>query len=220
MKLIKLASAVLNQTPLDWEGNKARITAAIEAGKAEKASILCLPELCITGYGCEDAFHSPALQQTAIDVLHEILPATQGIIVSLGLPLLYHQGLFNTACLACDGSAILLTQPDSDEVAIASQCGAFGGLAVGDPAILRRLPVRTEPSESEPCVLGRETIQILGQSREAMIVQLDVPDSRQRSGRNVLRFYVSDDPERLVLRIDSSMPVAGALTLTLTEVRQ
>jgi NAD+ synthase (glutamine-hydrolysing) len=106
MKLIKLASAVLNQTPLDWDGNKARIISAIEAAKADKASILCLPELCITGYGCEDAFHSPALQQTAIDVLHEILPSTQGIIVSLGLPLLYHQGLFNTACLACDGKIL------------------------------------------------------------------------------------------------------------------
>jgi NAD+ synthase (glutamine-hydrolysing) len=106
MKLIKLASAVLNQTPLDWEGNKARIIAAIEAAKAEQASILCLPELCISGYGCEDAFHSPGLQQTAIDVLHEILPSTKGIIVSLGMPLLYHQGLFNTACLVCDGKIL------------------------------------------------------------------------------------------------------------------
>ena len=109
MKLIKLASAVLNQTPLDWEGNKTRILSAVAAARQARASILCLPELCITGYGCEDAFHSPALQQTAIDVLHEILPATQGLIVSLGLPLLYHQGLFNTACLACDGKILGFT---------------------------------------------------------------------------------------------------------------
>ena len=26
---------------------------------------MCLPELCVTGYGCEDAFHSPGLQRTA-----------------------------------------------------------------------------------------------------------------------------------------------------------
>lgn len=109
MKLIRVASAVLNQTPLDWEGNKTRILAAIEAARAEKASILCLPELCITGYGCEDAFHSPALQDTAIEVLQEILPATKGMVVSLGLPVLYHQGLFNTACLACDGKIIGFT---------------------------------------------------------------------------------------------------------------
>ncbi|MGC3968778.1 MAG: nitrilase-related carbon-nitrogen hydrolase [Pirellulales bacterium] len=109
MKLIRVASAVLNQTPLDWEGNKARILAAIEAARADKASILCLPELCITGYGCEDAFHSPALQDTALEVLHEILPATKGMIVSLGLPVLYNQGLFNTACLACDGKILGFT---------------------------------------------------------------------------------------------------------------
>ena len=109
MKLIRVASAVLNQTPFDWEGNKSRILAAIAAAKAEQASILCLPELCITGYNCEDAFHSPALQDTALAVLHEILPATKGIVVSLGLPLLYRQGLFNTACLVCDGKIIGFT---------------------------------------------------------------------------------------------------------------
>ena len=103
MKLIKVSAAVLNQTPLDWEGNKARITAAIEAARRDGVSLLCLPELCITGYGCEDAFLSPGLQATARQVLAEILPATRGLIVSLGLPLLYHHGLFNAACLAVDG---------------------------------------------------------------------------------------------------------------------
>jgi hypothetical protein len=45
-----------------------------------------------------------------------------------------------------------------------------------------------------------------------------VPDARQGDGRSRLRFYISDDAERLVLRIDSSMPVGGALTLTLVAV--
>ncbi|HEV7222217.1 MAG TPA: nitrilase-related carbon-nitrogen hydrolase, partial [Pirellulales bacterium] len=103
MKLIKVSAAVLNQTPLDWNGNKARILAAIEAGRREAVSLLCLPELCITGYGCEDAFLSPGLQRMARQVLAEIVPATEGLIVSLGLPLAYHHGLFNTACLAVDG---------------------------------------------------------------------------------------------------------------------
>ena len=66
MKLIKVAAAVLNQTPLDWDGNRANIVAAIEAARRQGVSILCLPELCITGYGCEDAFHSPGVQQTAL----------------------------------------------------------------------------------------------------------------------------------------------------------
>ncbi|MCE9526080.1 MAG: NAD(+) synthase, partial [Planctomycetales bacterium] len=74
--------------------------------RAAGASILCLPELCITGYGCEDAFHAPGLQQTALEVLHELLPETMGMIVSFGLPVLYSGGLFNTACLAADGKIL------------------------------------------------------------------------------------------------------------------
>jgi NAD+ synthase (glutamine-hydrolysing) len=109
MKLIKVAAAVINQTPLDWLGNKARILAVIEAARAEGVSLLCLPELCITGYGCEDAFHSPGLQATALAVLAEILPETRGLVVSLGLPLLYHHGLFDTACLAVDGQLLGFT---------------------------------------------------------------------------------------------------------------
>ena len=109
MKLIRVAAAILNQTPLDWEGNKARIGAAIDDARRQGASILCLPEMCITGYGCEDAFLSPGLQATAVAVLHELLPRTRGMIVSFGLPLGYLNGLFNAACLACDGRIIGFT---------------------------------------------------------------------------------------------------------------
>lgn len=106
MKLIKLAAAVLNQTPLDWAGNKANILAAIDAARAQKVKILCLPEMCICGYGCEDAFHSPGLHRTAWQMLQEILPETQGMIVSLGLPLMFRNGIFNCACLVADGKIL------------------------------------------------------------------------------------------------------------------
>src|SRR6478672_6669544 len=99
MKLIRVGAAVLNQTPLDWDGNAARIHEAIAAARQAGVSILCLPELCITGYGCEDAFHAPGTQQMALDVLAELLTETRGMIVSLGLPLLFHGALYNTACL-------------------------------------------------------------------------------------------------------------------------
>jgi NAD+ synthase (glutamine-hydrolysing) len=103
MKLVKISAAVLNQTPLDWNGNRARIRAAIAAAQAEQVSILCLPELCISGYGCEDAFQSPAVQRMAAEVLAEIVPHTKGITVSLGLPIPYQHALFNAACLVADG---------------------------------------------------------------------------------------------------------------------
>ncbi len=103
MPHIRVAAAVLNQTPLDWSGNQARIVEAIERARAAGAQVLCLPELCLTGYGCEDAFHGPGLQATAREVLAEVVPLTGGMIVSLGLPLLHRNGVFNCACLAADG---------------------------------------------------------------------------------------------------------------------
>lgn len=106
MKLIKVAAAVLNQTPLDWDGNRRNILAAIGEARARGVSVLCLPELCITGYGCEDAFHSAATHRMAWEVLREILPATHGMIVSLGLPVFHRNALFNTACLVVDGRIV------------------------------------------------------------------------------------------------------------------
>ncbi len=106
MRLVKVAAAVLNQTPLAWDANCANIVAAIRAGREQGASIICLPELCITGYGCEDAFHSPGVTRTAEQVLAEILPETQGVIVSLGLPVMHQGGLFNTACLVANRAVI------------------------------------------------------------------------------------------------------------------
>ena len=103
MSRIRVAAAVLNQTPLDWPGNQTNILAAIAAARDEGVQLLCLPELCITGYGCEDAFHGPGVHAMALQVLAEIVPATQGMVVSLGLPLFHRNALFNCACLAVDG---------------------------------------------------------------------------------------------------------------------
>jgi NAD+ synthase (glutamine-hydrolysing) len=103
MKLVKVAASALNQTPFDWRHNKENILAAIERARAAGAAVLCLPEMCITGYGCEDMFHSPNLQRHALAALEEIAAATAGMVVSVGLPLLYHNGLFNAAAMLVDG---------------------------------------------------------------------------------------------------------------------
>jgi NAD+ synthase (glutamine-hydrolysing) len=103
MKLIKLAAAALNQTPLDWPGNEARIAQAIHDARALGASVLCLPELCITGYGCEDAFHAPGVARRAWEILSALVPLTTGMVVSFGLPVFLRKGIYNCACLAVDG---------------------------------------------------------------------------------------------------------------------
>ncbi|KHD09886.1 NAD+ synthetase [Candidatus Thiomargarita nelsonii] len=104
MKYINVGSASLNQTPLDWENNQKNIIAAIKTARANKVSILCLPELCISGYGCEDAFLAPGTLAQSQRVLHEIAPQTKNIIVAVGLPLLYQNRIYNTVCLLVDGA--------------------------------------------------------------------------------------------------------------------
>ncbi|HEV8547495.1 MAG TPA: nitrilase-related carbon-nitrogen hydrolase, partial [Polyangiaceae bacterium] len=106
MRLLKVAAAALNQTPLAWASNRQNIVEAVRAARAEGVGILCLPELCISGYGCEDAFLAPFVRETALAVLGEILPETRGIVVSLGLPLQHAKAVFNTSCLVADGELL------------------------------------------------------------------------------------------------------------------
>lgn len=109
MRTIHVAAGVLNQTPLDWEGNRERILLAIEAAREREAGILALPELCITGYGCEDAFFSSGLMDTAWEVLESLLPETRGMVVALGLPVRMRNALYNAAALCADGRLLGLT---------------------------------------------------------------------------------------------------------------
>ncbi len=50
MKLIQVGAAVLNQTPLDWNGNQRRIVEVLKAAREQGVSILCLPRTSFTLY--------------------------------------------------------------------------------------------------------------------------------------------------------------------------
>ncbi|MEM8944232.1 MAG: NAD(+) synthase [Planctomycetota bacterium] len=103
MTKLRLAAAGINTTPLAWHANQLNLRRAIQAARDAKASVLCLPELCISGYGCEDAFFAKGVQQTALDVLAELLPHTGGLITTFGLPLAVDGTLYNAMAMCCDG---------------------------------------------------------------------------------------------------------------------
>ena len=105
-KLPKLGGASLNQTPLDWVGNIRRITQAITEARRQGIAILCLPELCLPGYGCEDAFLSHWLYPKCEEALLEIIPLTAGITVTIGLPVLVEGRRFNGQALVSDGKLV------------------------------------------------------------------------------------------------------------------
>ncbi len=106
MNRLTLAAAVLNQTPLDWDGNQERIVAALRSAREQGVGLLCLPELCITGYGCEDAFHGTDVVVQAERVLLELLPETRGLVACIGLPRLHHRALFNCVAVVADGRVL------------------------------------------------------------------------------------------------------------------
>ena len=106
MRLIRVGAANVNQTPLDWAGNLGRILRAIEMARINKVSILCLPELCVTGYGCEDAFFSTDVTRRAIESLRKIAAATEGMIVSVGLPLRFRNSLLNGTAMLANGKIL------------------------------------------------------------------------------------------------------------------
>ena len=104
MSRIKTAVVALNQTPLDWRGNATHIRAALNDAREQGAELVCLPELCLTGYGCEDAFFSPDTCARAWESLLEMLPETRGMVVAFGLPVFHQHSLYNVAALAVDGT--------------------------------------------------------------------------------------------------------------------
>ncbi|MGI9242695.1 MAG: nitrilase-related carbon-nitrogen hydrolase, partial [Verrucomicrobiales bacterium] len=106
MKLVRVASGMVNQTPMDWEGNRLNLISAIAEARAAGASVLCLPELAVTGYGCEDAFLSPGVGERAMEELQNLLPETEGMIVAVGLPVWHRSKVYDCAAVLADGQLV------------------------------------------------------------------------------------------------------------------
>ena len=104
MKTIVLAAAALNTTPKDWAGNRDKILAVLAEAKRRRVHFVCLPELAITGYGCEDEFHAPYVAELALAILErDIVPAVAGLGAAVGLPLGFGGSTYNVIAMIHDG---------------------------------------------------------------------------------------------------------------------
>src|SRR5688572_27659548 len=108
MKL-KIGGATVSQIPFDWRNNSQNIIGAILEAKNEGIKILCLPELCITGYGCEDLFLSDWLPQRAWTELTHIQNFCNDITVSVGLPIRIGALTYNGACVISNKKILGIT---------------------------------------------------------------------------------------------------------------
>ncbi|MCC5920902.1 MAG: NAD(+) synthase [Cyclobacteriaceae bacterium] len=105
-KEILVGSASLNQTPIDWDNNTKNILSAISEAKKRSVALLNLPELCVTGYGCEDLFLSDWIYQSSIIEFQNILPHTLGIAVTINLPMIFEGRRYNCSALCSDGEVL------------------------------------------------------------------------------------------------------------------
>jgi NAD+ synthase (glutamine-hydrolysing) len=99
----RVAACYVNSTPLDWAGNLDAAREALELARLKGASVALLPELCLSGYGCEDAFLSPEVRGRSLQSLLRLLPETRGLLVALTLPLEVDGRVYNAAALCVDG---------------------------------------------------------------------------------------------------------------------
>jgi NAD+ synthase (glutamine-hydrolysing) len=105
---IKVAAVTPQVTVADVKENTKEILKVIREAAAQKAKIIVLPELCITGYTCQDLFLQEILLREAKDALLEISNQTKGIdaLIFLGIPLEYHGKLYNTAAILNHGKIL------------------------------------------------------------------------------------------------------------------
>jgi len=104
MESIVVAAAALNQTPLAWSENVAAIKRAIEQARAIGAAVVCLPELCVTGYGCEDAFHATGVIKRALACTESLARSFRDIVFNVGVPLEVNGSVYNTVALVAGGA--------------------------------------------------------------------------------------------------------------------
>ncbi|HEX7015218.1 MAG TPA: NAD(+) synthase [Cyclobacteriaceae bacterium] len=107
--MVRIAGGTVNQIPLDWTNNTQNIISAIQEAREHHVDILCLPELCITGYGCEDLFLSEWVPAKAWEQIHRIRPHCVGMTVAVGLPVQIDGITYNGACVIHDTNIVGIT---------------------------------------------------------------------------------------------------------------
>ena len=74
MNKFKVTSVTMKSTPLDFNGNLKIIKKILEEEENTTSQLILFPELCISGYGCEDAFYNPYVWEKAKKSLEQIKP--------------------------------------------------------------------------------------------------------------------------------------------------
>lgn len=98
--ILRISAAQLSTTPLDWQGNLDACLQVLGAAHEAGTQVLVLPELCLTGYGCEDAFLAPWVADRAWASLARLAAEVpEGMLVTVGIPVRLRGHLHNGAAV-------------------------------------------------------------------------------------------------------------------------
>jgi len=81
---MRITIGQINTTNGDYEGNVARILAAIEKAKKDASDLIVFPEVTIQGYTSLDWFLDPDVIRSALHPLDKIIDATEGLTAIVG----------------------------------------------------------------------------------------------------------------------------------------
>lgn len=105
---IKTACATPSIRVADCTYNAQQTVAVVQNAAQQGVEVLCLPELGLTGYTCEDLFLQPVLLNGALNALQMVLEQTKqlSVLFAVGLPLVVHGKLFNCAAVVQGGKIL------------------------------------------------------------------------------------------------------------------
>ncbi len=105
---IKTAAATPQIKVADVDYNCKRIEELMKEAKEHGAKVIVFPELCLTGYTCQDLFLQPLLLKKAGDALIHLVQASSGMdaLVFVGLPLEKDGKLYNVAAVFQNGALL------------------------------------------------------------------------------------------------------------------
>ncbi|MBQ2121239.1 MAG: NAD(+) synthase, partial [Bacteroidaceae bacterium] len=106
LNYIKVGAATLDVKVSNIGHHKAQIIQSMDKAQADGVRLLCLPELSLTGYTCQDLFWSKKLLQEARQALLEIAEYSlnrPGLVAVVGLPIEHCGRVFNCSAVVAGG---------------------------------------------------------------------------------------------------------------------
>ena len=105
---VNVAAAVPTVKVADVEYNVQQIESLITQAEEQGVEVMVLPELCITGYSCQDLFKEQLLLDHAEDGIVKLLDYTRklNVIVIVGLPVVVNGLLYNCAAVLQGGQLL------------------------------------------------------------------------------------------------------------------